>query len=182
MAFTPTRVCVLVAVAGLMLGASSARTRAASSGSPAARYAVGSPGMTAAVAIAARYWGAAACGGDVALSWSSADPPSINARATWFNPVDPFAAPQLNHDCSIVFNANAWLPWPRFCTVVVHEWGHLTGHPHSDDPNDVMAAVMRAPSPACAAAPDPAATRSSAATVAVRSGDRLVEPRAQLAQ
>lgn len=24
--------------------------------------------------------------------------------------------------------------WPVLCTTVLHEWGHLTGHPHSDEP------------------------------------------------
>jgi hypothetical protein len=184
MAGTPTRVCVLVfmLLTGLALGAAPAVARAAPSGSPAARYPVGSPGMSVAITIAQRYWGADACGGVVTLSWSTADPPSINARAGWFNPVDFYAAPELNHDCSIVFNANAWLPWPRFCTVVVHEWGHLTGHPHSADPNDVMAPVMRAPLPVCAAVPDPASARPTARSASTRSGDRLVESRAQLAQ
>lgn len=30
------------------------------------------------------------------------------------------------------------MPASMFCTVVVHEYGHLMGYPHSDNPADVM--------------------------------------------
>lgn len=36
------------------------------------------------------------------------------------------------------------------CTIIVHEWGHLLGHGHSDDPNNVMAETPNRPPPECA--------------------------------
>jgi hypothetical protein len=42
--------------------------------------------------------------------------------------------------------------WPKFCTVLVHEYGHLTGHPHTVDGADVMSPIYRAPLPACTTA------------------------------
>ena len=37
------------------------------------------------------------------------------------------------------------------CTVVVHEWGHLLGHAHVDDPLDLMAEFPTRPPAECAA-------------------------------
>jgi hypothetical protein len=45
-------------------------------------------------------------------------------------------------NCVIQLPATAWTPegvaseWPDACSVVLHEWGHLTGHPHSDEPGE----------------------------------------------
>jgi hypothetical protein len=38
--------------------------------------------------------------------------------------------------------------WPYFCSLYLHEWGHLLGHAHSDDPEDVMYPTIRV-RPAC---------------------------------
>jgi hypothetical protein len=127
--------------------------------SPALRYPVGSAGMTTAIAVAERYWNASPCDGDVALTWRPYTPVTEDARAYWTNPLAFYGAPELNTNCAIVFNSRALLPWSRFCTVVVHEYGHLTGHPHRDDPLDVMAPTKRLTLPACAAIPDPAVPR-----------------------
>jgi hypothetical protein len=121
--------------------------------------------MTTAIAVADRYWNASPCDGHVAMTWLAYGPRTEEARAFWTNPLAYYGYPELNTDCAIVFNSQAWLPWPRFCTVVVHEYGHLTGHPHSDDPLDVMAPTTHWTLPACAAIRDPAAQalrRSSA--------------------
>jgi hypothetical protein len=90
--------------------------------------------MTTAITAAERYWNASPCGGNVALTWRAYSPRTEEARAFWANPLAFYGYPELKTDCAIVFNSR-----PRFCTVVVHEYGRLTGHPHSDDPLDVMA-------------------------------------------
>jgi hypothetical protein len=45
--------------------------------------------------------------------------------------------------------------WAQFCTVLVHEYGHLTGHPHTADGDGVMSPIYRAPLPACTQVADP---------------------------
>lgn len=133
----------------------------------AVRYAPGSPGMLVAQDIARRTWGMDPCGGQLDIAWV-ADDAAINARALWANPQSSYGAPELNEQCRIVFNTAASFGWARLCTVLVHEYGHLTGHPHTADGPDVMSPVYRAPLPACAATPDPAAPRPVAATSATR--------------
>jgi hypothetical protein len=52
----------------------------------------------------------------------------------------------------------------QMCNVVVHEWGHLLGRPHAEDPHDVMAVVVPLAVPGCrAGAPQPARARKPAA-------------------
>jgi hypothetical protein len=118
------------------------------------RFAVGSPAMLAAQDLARRTWGTDPCGGVVDVSWGT-DDPSINARSYWANPQSAYDAPELNVQCRIVFNALLSFDWPKFCTVLVHEYGHLAGHPHSADGPDVMSPIYRAPLASCAAMPDP---------------------------
>ena len=44
-----------------------------------------------------------------------------------------------------------------FCTVFVHEFGHLTGHQHVQDQNNVMYPIYVQPISQCANTPDPTA-------------------------
>lgn len=117
------------------------------------RYAPGTPGMLAAQDIARRQWGVDPCNGQVAISWGT-DEPTINARSYWANPRSAYDAPQLNVQCRIVLNTQLGFDWAKFCTVVVHEYGHLAGHPHVADGPDVMSPLYRAPLPACVATPE----------------------------
>jgi hypothetical protein len=121
------------------------------------RYAVGSPGMLAAQDLARRQWGGDPCGGQVEIAWDS-DDPAINARSYWANPRSAYDDPQLNVQCRIVLNSQLSFDWPKFCTVLVHEYGHLAGHPHSADGPDVMSPIYRRPLAACSALPDPTTT------------------------
>jgi hypothetical protein len=149
------RLFLCIAMVGF--GLSSGAARAADPGGPADLYPVGSAGMNAAVALAKAHWGTDPCGGLVRVRWVD-DVHGINARSSWFNPVSSYDDPDLNANCVISLNANAFLPWPRFCTVVVHEYGHLSGHPHSPDPLDVMFQFLGAPVPECVGPPpDPPA-------------------------
>ncbi len=88
------------------------------------------------------YWAAQgfapACQGVVNLLWTWDQPSWVDAEATWSNQGDsaPFA-------CSVRFNANHFDPlfladWPHFCTAATHEFGHLHGKDHVDDPTNVM--------------------------------------------
>jgi hypothetical protein len=114
---------------------------------PAARFAPGSPAAIAAQRIAVAHWGVDPCGGDVAIRWRRA-PRLVNAVAHWSIPV-PDTGPAAHRDCVIVFNPRETFAWPKFCTVIVHEYGHLLGLGHTADPGDVMAEVYRRPLRAC---------------------------------
>jgi hypothetical protein len=130
--------------------------------SPATTYPVGGPAMQQARALADKHWGFDPCGTSVAISWDSLDP-SINATSTWWNPSDPYNNPQENNHCQVQFNVNQAFDWPMFCTVFVHEFGHLAGHQHNQsDSADVMYPVYTQPTPECASTPDPNGTLTSA--------------------
>ena len=143
--------------------------------SPETAFAVGSQPFQTAQAVARAHWGTDACGGQVALSWEVLED-DINAQSSWTNPSSAYDHPQLNGSCKIVFNIRAEYDWAKFCTVVVHEYGHLNGKPHAADPGDVMAAFYTVPLGACApaptAAPAPVAStgveRPTASSVAAR--------------
>jgi hypothetical protein len=160
MVATSRRAGLPLLVSGLLLAAlwsvGTASAAPATSASPAVRYAVGSAGMLAAQDVARRTWGADACAGAVTISWAS-DSPLVQARSSWANPVALYGDPDGNIDCRIVFNAARAMTWAQFCTVVVHEYGHLTGHPHTAEGTDVMSPVQWATLPACDAIADPAA-------------------------
>lgn len=158
MARSVPRVALVLAVllaAAFACALTAARAQAAA---PDVEFAVGSPAMTAAEAIAKAYWGGAdACGGAVDVQWTDLAL-NTNAVSTWSNPTSAYDNPRENSDCHVSFNRLLGFDWPRFCTVLVHEFGHLTGHDHSPDPNNVMTAIYNGPVDVCVAAPDPNAT------------------------
>ncbi len=92
------------------------------------------------LAIAERRFGPA-CSGGISATWNPfevdyAGSPGARAWARTFV-----------EQCRIDFNLGLWRDpsWraaiydpPWLCTLVVHEYGHLAGHGHSDDPADVM--------------------------------------------
>lgn len=139
----------------LLLGAVTPSIAAADT-PPAERFAVGSPAMATAQQIAVAQWGAMPCNGQVTFEWGT-DDANINARSYWANPTSAYGAPALNVQCRIVFNSQMRFDWPKFCTVFVHELGHLAGHEHTADGPDVMSPIYRAALPACADTPDPSA-------------------------
>jgi hypothetical protein len=147
--------------------------------SPATTYPVGGPAMQQARALADKHWGFDPCGTSVAVSWDSLDP-SINATSTWWNPSDPYNNPQENNHCQVQFNVNQTFDWPMFCTVFVHEFGHLTGHQHNpSDSADVMYPVYTQPTPECASTPDPNGTQTSAAQTAAPAPEPQQQPQPQ---
>jgi hypothetical protein len=54
-------------------------------------------------------------------------PPGRLARASWQYMADGPDDPGTYFDCVITL-AHGHFPWPRFCTVVAHEVGHLAGY------------------------------------------------------
>jgi hypothetical protein len=131
-----------------------------------AHFAVGSPAMIQAELIATKYWGVSPCNGVVAVSWAPLDP-AINGSSTWWNPVAAYGNAAANTQCAITFNQNQAFDWPMFCTVMVHEIGHLVGQQHSTDATSVMYPIYVAPVAACQGTPA-AAAGFRAATVKSR--------------
>ncbi len=132
---------------------------------------VGSPRVTTALQLAEAHWGAAPCSGATGVSWGTQER-QTNATSQWTSMGDPYTAWRENFACTITLNVVADWDWPKFCTVVIHEVGHLEGQRHSADPDDIMAPYYERPAPECVTTADPqapaapTASRTSVAPVA----------------
>ncbi len=120
---------------------------------------------TTAHALAVARWGVDPCGGQVTVTWAHMGS-GINARSTWmsYDAHDPATFSQ----CAISYNLDVDWDWPKLCTVIEHELGHLAGHDHVDNPHDVMSPYYVYPTPECAtgdasAVPAPATTAQAPA-------------------
>lgn len=146
---------LLLALALLLpLGAAGA---AAAADSPATRWPVGGSTLRTALSLGGEHWGMTPCRGRVALSWESLGP-ATNAQSTWANDLDPYLQPSFNTDCEIALSLQVEWDWQKLCTVVVHEVGHLTGHDHVDEADDVMYATYVAPVAECVGTAEPVET------------------------
>jgi hypothetical protein len=162
------RAAALSAVVAAVL-LSLAAPAAARAVEPSVQFAVDSPAFRAAQDIARAHWGLDPCGGAVTVEWVAL-PYGYNAISSWTNPIDPYDAPQANGDCRIEMNAEMPFGWAKLCTVVVHEYGHLAGQRHDEEPGLLMSAIYDAPLPACAVkrtrraavSPPPASERRAA--------------------
>ena len=103
--------------------------------------------MATAHSLAVARWATDACGGQVAMSWTHMGQ-GINARSQWMS-ID-VNDPSTYSECSITYNLDVDWDWPKLCTVVEHELGHLSGHDHVNDPHDVMSPYYVFPAPECA--------------------------------
>jgi hypothetical protein len=96
----------------------------------------------AAVVRAARkasgYWGGTRCLHITYAYHQLAD--GRIAQAGWY----AFGlTPRVYLRCSITFDARRIrISFALYCAVVVHEFGHLSGHPHVRDPRDIMYPVL----------------------------------------
>jgi hypothetical protein len=118
---------------------------------------------TSAHALAVAHWGVEPCSGQVAVTWAHMGA-GINARSTWMS-VDVHN-PSTYSQCSIAYNLDVDWDWPKLCTVIEHELGHLAGHEHVNDPHDVMSPYYVFPTPECAAGVPTAQAPRAPATVA----------------
>jgi pyruvate/2-oxoglutarate dehydrogenase complex dihydrolipoamide acyltransferase (E2) component len=122
---------------------------------------------TTAHALAVAHWGVDPCAGQVTVTWAHMGA-GINARSTWMS--YDVHNPATYTQCAISYNLDVDWDWPKLCTVIEHELGHLAGHDHVNDPHDVMSPYYVYPTPECAAgggpvaAPAPATTAEAPAT------------------
>jgi hypothetical protein len=109
-----------------------------------------------AVAVAKRYWGAAPCGGQVTIlldmPLAAGLDPTTDGWVTFNSSLgaNDLEAPAATYtQCTISLAHWQWPTraaiagdWNMFCLTVIHELGHLLGHPHSLAVNSVMAPVF----------------------------------------
>ena len=159
---------VALAAAAALLALGTAPAEAARS------FNTASPEFARAVGVAQAHWGSLPCGGQIAFGWRSEDP-DVNATSYWAN--GPFGPTS----CEVVFNREAGMGWPKFCTVLTHELGHLHGRDHGG--SDLMSATYSRPLGACAAAdpspppPPPVPAAAPAAVPAALPAKRRAAPK-----
>jgi ABC-type molybdate transport system substrate-binding protein len=125
--------------------------------------------MATAHSLAVARWATDPCGGQVTMSWSHMGL-GINARSQWMS-VD-VNDPSTYSDCAITYNLDVDWDWPKLCTVVEHELGHLSGHDHVNDPHDVMSPYYVFAAPECALPKSQAAAAPDRAPRSVASSKR----------
>ncbi|HWT91998.1 MAG TPA: hypothetical protein VN238_03310 [Solirubrobacteraceae bacterium] len=124
---------------------------------PDQQFPVGSPAIAKAKEVATGVWGRDACGGNVQMVWTVLEP-GTNATASWRNPSDAWNNAAENFDCKIDINTQAAYDFPKLCTVLVHELGHLNGQQHTPQAGQLMSAFYTDPIAQCVAAdPNPPA-------------------------
>jgi hypothetical protein len=157
----------LIPLLSLLAAAALASPAGASAAARATAFRVpaSAAAYSAAHAVAVAHWGTDPCGGTVAIAWTSMHE-SINAVSDWTNPTSLYGNPAANGHCTITYNRREAWSWPMFCTITEHELGHLAGHQHVDDPNDVMSPYYTHPSPECLRTPAPATAASAGSAAA----------------
>lgn len=98
--------------------------------------ALGATRQARAQAIALRYWDGTKCDGTIRIVTRPL-PYLTLAHATFMVTLSGGYT-----NCAIVFNSRRWESFPRYCAVMVHEYGHLDGKHHSADPWSVMYPVL----------------------------------------
>lgn len=123
--------------AALLVGAAAA---------PAAQWHLTAAQTQTAHQIADAHWGTVACGGQVDEYWAHLGR-GRNATSYWTSVVE--TDPSTYSECSTAYSYDVGWDWPKYCTIVMHESGHLTGHGHAAFKWNVMYLYYEAPAVEC---------------------------------
>lgn len=93
-----------------------------------------------ATAIAAKVW-QNPCPAGTAVQWSPL-PDDIGSWSS-VNASQVAAWVTTGEGCVVHMRADQPNDWPWFCTIMIHEVGHLAGQHHVDNPNSVMSPTPR---------------------------------------
>lgn len=116
-------ITALGAVLALALGTATATARATPSDALPAR----------AIEVASAQWPDSRCRGREAVIWTSQE--ALDRE----HPGERLGAVADPPTCSVQLSQEArGFSGPRLCALLQHEFGHLAGHMHGDDPADVM--------------------------------------------
>ena len=142
----PYRLLVVAIAAALVLPASAGAAPRATAPTP----------LSVAAAAGQRHWGAMPCGGRITFLTerqpvAGLDPAS-DAWVTFDSPLgaNNLAAPAGTYtNCTVNLGRKRWpriasmrADWDMFCATMIHELGHLLGHPHDSAAHSVMAPVF----------------------------------------
>lgn len=95
-------------------------------------WAHASPSTATVAAFAASTWDEFPCEGRETVRWADfRDVPGLENDANAYGATDV-------EGCAIYLNVLQRMTTLRLCTVLRHEYGHLAGLTHSDDPFDLM--------------------------------------------
>jgi hypothetical protein len=157
------RLATATAIVTLTLAPSASAIRAHHAHRPAVGWVRVVNPLQVAIEKARALWGVEPCGGSYRVQL---DAPAIDAGvATFDTPTGAgyYTSPASTWtSCVLHLRASDWTAhevetnWPQLCSVVLHEYGHLTGHTHSDEADS--------PAPGATYTPEQAAVMLSGST------------------